>query len=261
MTVPARRLAVVCFATMMIAVLCVARTEAQPLMDLRYPQPVRLSFHGKIDGSEVIEITPTHAYWIHRHWAWPDQAVVLNDVAWNPRKQRSLKNTGKTRFLFEAVDFASARLENVKGRDIVSLETGRDLVRVHICDSPNGADTYEFDIVFNPPSVQQSLRIRADIDGSDRLIIDKTGIWWEHRHWEWPKEVTLGDVRWNPRKTGKLEYSSVLSGAASFSSARMSINEARDMAVLQSGDDRVVVDFADSPLGRAVYDVTIHFGE
>ena len=261
MIVPTYQRATMCFAAMLIAMLWGDTTEAQPLVDLRYPKPVRLSFHGKIDGSEVIEITPTHAHWTHRHWAWPSQPVVLNDALWNPRKQRSLENTGTTRFLFDAVDFASARLENVKGRDIVSLETGRDLVRVHICDSPNGADTYEFDIVFDPPPAPQSLRIRADIDGSDRLLIDKTGIWWEHRHWEWPNEVTLGDVKWNPRKVRKLEYSTALSGPVAFSSARMSINEARDMAVLQRGDDRIVVDFADSPLGRAVYDVTIHFGE
>jgi len=76
------------------------------------------------------------------------------------------------------------------------------LARVHICDSPNGADTYEFDIVFDPPAVQQTLRIRADIDGSDRLIIDKAGIRWEH--WQWLAEVQLGDVRWNPGKTATL---------------------------------------------------------
>jgi len=67
MNVPTRQLATLCFATTMIAVLCGSRTEAQPLGDLRYPKPVRLSFHGKIDGSEVIEITPTHAHWTHRH--------------------------------------------------------------------------------------------------------------------------------------------------------------------------------------------------
>ncbi len=262
MTMTAPQLATVCFATTMVfTILGGSRTEVQPLKSPRYPQPVRLAFHGKIDGSEIIEITPTHAHWTHRHWDWPSQPVVLNDVLWKPRKQRSLENTSKTRFLFQPVDFASARLENVKGRDIVSLETGRDLVRVHICDSPNGADTYEFDIVFDPPAVQQSLRIRADIDGSDRLVIDKSGIWWEHRHWQWPEEITLGDVQWNPRKVPRLDYSSVLSGAVDFSSARILINQARDMAVLQRGDGRIVIDFADSPLGRAVYDVTIHFGE
>ena len=52
----------------------------------------------------------------------------------------------------------------------------------------------------------------------------------------------------------------LLRGGVDFSSARMSIHEAHDMVVLQRGDDRIVVDFADSPLGRAVYDITIHFG-
>ncbi|MCS7471062.1 hypothetical protein NZK35_30770 [Stieleria sp. ICT_E10.1] len=40
----------------------------------------------------------------------------------------------------------------------------------------------------------------------------------------------------------------------------MSINQAREMAVLQRSTDQMVVDFADRLLGRAVYDVTIHFG-
>ena len=99
-------------------------------------------------------------------------------MVWRPDKRRSLENSGKTRFLFQPVDFRSARLENVKGRDIVSLETHPGFGAGSHCDSPDGADTYEFDLVFDPPAVQQSLRDPAEIDGSDRLIIDKSGIGW-----------------------------------------------------------------------------------
>ncbi len=258
MTTP--KIAKFCFAMVTLAMFCQSGAKAQPpAQGTDNDQPVRLTFHGKIDGSEILEITPTHAHWIHRHWSWPDQ-VVLDDIVWHPRKQPSLENSGKTKFLRRSVDFQSARLENVKGRDIVSLETGDDLVRVHICDSPNGADNYQFDIVFDRPTVQQSLRIRADIDGSDRLVIDNAGIWWEHRHWQWPKKVILGEVSWDPRETPTIDYSTVFCGPVDFSSAQISISQARDMVVLQRSDDRVVIDFADSPNGRADYDVTIDFG-
>ncbi len=237
-------------------------SAAQPLGEqVAYPKPVRLTFHGKIDGSEIIEISATHAHWIHRHWGWPGEAVFLNDVTWNPREQRSLDNAGHTRYLNRPVVFGSARLENVKGRDTVALDVGDDLVRVHICDTPNGADVYEFDIVFDSPPTPQSLHIRADIDGSDTLIIDKQGARWIHRHWDWPKEVVLNQVHWNPRKNSKLEYTDLhLQGAIDFASARLTIHEARDLVVLERNPDRIVIHFADNPLGRADYDVVVTFG-
>jgi hypothetical protein len=254
--------ATVCFTALIVANLVCSASVAQPLKEqLEYPKPIRLTFHGKIDGSELIEISATHAHWQHRHWAWPNEPVYLNDVPWNPSEQQSLDNSGDTRYLFQPVVFASARLENVRGRDTVALEVGEDLVRVQICDSPNGADIYEFDVVFDPPTLPQTLRIRADIDGSDRLIIDKTGARWEHRHWNWPTEVILGQVHWNPRKNPQLEYASLrLFGAVDFSSAQLSVKQARDLVALDRNKDRLVLQFADSPLGRADYDVIITFG-
>lgn len=247
---------------LVISLLLCRAAAAQPLKETsECHKPVRLTFHGKIDGSEIIEISATHAHWIHRHWGWPGEAVFLNDVAWNPREQRSLDNTGRTRYLNRPVVFGSARLENMKGRDTVALDVRDDLVRVHISDTPNGADVYEFDIVFDPLPTPQSLRIRADIDGSDTLIIDKHGARWIHRHWDWPKEVVLNQVHWNPRKDSKLEYTGLhLQGAVDFAAARLTIHEARDLVALERSQDRITIHFADNPLGRADYDVVIAFG-
>lgn len=188
------------------AILCCGSAVAQPLGNFKYPKPIRLTFHGEIDGSELIEISATHARWTRKSSGWPTKPVYLNDVAWNPREDRSIDNSGKTRYLHQPVVFKSARLENVKGRDAVALDARNDLVRVQISDTPKGVATYEFDIVFDPPAVAQALRIRADIDGSDRLIIDKTGARWEHRHWKWPNKVFVGQIGWNPRKDPKLPH-------------------------------------------------------
>ena len=236
---------------------------AQPVkQQLEFPKPVRLTFHGTIDGSEIIEISATHAHWIHRHWDWPTGAVYLNDVAWKPQQQQTLSNTGETPYLPWPVLFRSARLENVKSRDTVALEARDDLAVVHICDTPNGAAVYEFDIVFDPPPTPQAIRISADIDGSDTLIIDKSGGRWIHHQWQWPKEVVLGQVRWNPRKNPKLDYTSLhLMGAIDFASARLSIQEARDLVVLERNKDGIAIHFADSPLGRSDYQVVITFGQ
>jgi len=58
---------------------------------------LRLTFHGHVDGSELLEITQTHALWTNRHWRGSAVPVVINDVKWVPRKQPLLMNAGMAR--------------------------------------------------------------------------------------------------------------------------------------------------------------------
>lgn len=51
-----------------------------------------------------------------------------------------------------------------------------------------------------------------------------------------------------------------LEGPVDFSTAKLTVNEGRNMAVLEQTEKGLVVHFADNPLGRATYDVTISFG-
>lgn len=225
---------------------------------------VVLHFKGVIDGSECIEITSTHAYWRHLNWKWPGEAVSLNGVEWTPKTRPALPNGGKTRFLPSEVEFPSARLEKIRGRDSVVLQRRPDCVRVYINDTPNGASLYEFKMAFRPKPHPAKLQIVADIDGSDQLRLDATGARWNHRHWDWPKLVLLNGVKWRPREAPELKNqgkTAFLDGPVDFASAKLTVNAARDMAVLERTEDGLTIHFADNPLGRATYDLTISFGE
>ena len=226
------------------------------------PEQITLSFRGRVDGSERIEITPTHAYWRHGNWSWPDGPVWLGGIRWEPQTRRVLDNEGQTRFLPHAVDFRSARLTKVRCRDTVALDVHPDSLVIAISDTPNGADLYEFEVVFRPRPRPASLRIVAEIDGSDQLHLDATGARWVHGQWECPREVRLNHVRWSPQDPPSLRNQGenrFLDGPVDFASAKLTVREGRDTAVLEHTEGGLVVHFADNPLGRATYDVTISF--
>jgi hypothetical protein len=175
-----------------------------------------------------------------------------------------LPNQGRTCFLPVEVDFQSARLERMQGRDTVVLQKRPNSICVYINDTPNGASLCEFEVVFKESFRRATLRIVADIDGSDQLQLDAAGAGWVHRHWQWPKAVRLNDIKWRPRRKPQLSNkgkTAFLDGPVDFASANLTINKARDMAVLEQTGNGLVVHFADNPLGRATYDLTISFGE
>lgn len=165
-------------AMLMLTLATVPEAVAQPITSVP-DRPVsgeyRLSFRGRIDGSEIIELSDTHAWWTHRNWGWPSQPVWLGQVQWNPKLKPFIENSGHTRYLPPGVDFSAARLVNVKARDKVTLEPGPRSARIHIVDTPNGGGQYQFDIVFPVRVRRTSIHIRADIDGSDTLILTRKG--------------------------------------------------------------------------------------
>lgn len=112
------------------------------------------------------------------------------------------------------------------------------------------------------PAAELSLRIVADVDGSDRLSISGREILWIHRHWDWPTFVRINNIEWDPRHSPVLEEEprhSLFTGAVNFSSARVNVHQGRDTAVLETFDDHILIHFADSPNGRSTYDLTITF--
>jgi hypothetical protein len=214
-----------------------------------------LSFRGHIAGSEQIKITRAEATWHHRFWNMPPGPVTLNGISWNPREQATLKNEGKTRFLARPVDFQSARLERIQVRDTVALEAKKDSVIIHVNDSLLGEGApYEFRVVFRPPNakvderkhagaIRASLRIVADIDGSDVLYIDAQGARWVHRHWQPPEKVYLNKVAWVPQVSPTLK------------------NEGPTRFLNGPVDGGLVIYFVDSPFDRSTYEVAILFGD
>lgn len=236
---------------------------------------VVVKFQGQVDGTDRITIDANQATWEHVHWDMPPEPVKLNGVTWDPRENPTLKNQGETRFLPRAVDFSTAKLRRISGRDTVALETRKDAVVVHVSDTPFEAAPYEFEVVFRPKSARPeakararsphaTLKIAADIDGSDELHIDAKGARWVHHEWDWPTEVRLNDVVWKPEETPTLANTGAtrfLDPAVDFATARVTKKEGRDTAVLEHTDGGVVIYFADSLLDRSPYEVVITFGE
>ena len=259
-THPVHRLASVA-GLMMLIVATVSETAAQPITavpDRVVSNEYRLSFRGRIDGSEIIELSDTHAWWTHRNWGWPSEPVWLGFVQWNPKQKRFLENSGHTRYLPPGVDFSSARLANVKARDQVTLEPGPRSVRIHIVDTPNGSGEYQFDILFPVPVRRTIVEITADIDGSDTLVLTRKGAEWQHRHWSWPQRVVIDDVTWSPKDSPRLTRKQwSLPKGVDLTAARLTVNKARDAVVMESFKDRIVIHFADNPLGSATCNLTI----
>ena len=59
-------------------------------------------------------------------------------------------NAGTNTFLPPDVNLATARIIHRKGRDLGTMWAEADALYIHFADNPNGADTYELEIAFDP---------------------------------------------------------------------------------------------------------------
>lgn len=110
-----------------------------------------LKIAAAIDGSDVLKITPNEATWRHRAYSHPWD-VSLNGIPWNVRQTDSLVNAGTNIFLPADVNLATARIIQRKGRDLATMWAEADALYIHFADNPNGADSYELEIAFGPPT-------------------------------------------------------------------------------------------------------------
>ncbi|MGH7151552.1 MAG: hypothetical protein ACREIU_12680, partial [Planctomycetota bacterium] len=109
---------------------------------------VELRIAARIDGSDEMRISGSGAEWVHRCWGWPEGQVRVNGILWLPQAEGLLPNSGRTRFLPDDVDHASAEVVSRVGRDLVSLEKRSGAVSIHFADNPNGSDAYEIVLRF-----------------------------------------------------------------------------------------------------------------
>jgi hypothetical protein len=239
------------------------------------PREIVLTFRGMIDGSDQIKITQEAATWRHNHWQMPPEPVSINDIPWDPREQRVLKNDGMSRFLQFPVDFQSARLERVQGRDTIAFERGKGYVIVHLVDTPFEPSLYEFRLIFRPlggkaavgadvAPKRAALEVASEIAGSDELHINAQGARWVHHEWDWPAEVRLNEIKWIPKESHTLKNEGTtrfLGGPVDFSKARLARKEGRDTAVLEHVEGGLIIYFADSLLGPSHYELTITFDD
>jgi len=229
-------------------------------------------FKGIIDGSDRITIRRQGALWEHVNWGWPAGAVTVNGSQWNPSEKNFITTTGAVMFLPQQYSLRSARLEPVTGRDVVALERTNDALIVYLDDTPPGAAPYEFKIHFpqgEPPpetvrsSIPATLKITAQIDGSDLLKITAEEAAWMHRAWSYPEAVRLNDIPWNVRQTNILANAGTnrfLPAGVNFSTAKIVGRKGRDVATMWADNDAIWVNFADNPNGADVYELEISFG-
>ena len=230
-------------------------------------------FKGMVDGSDRILITREGALWEHAHWGWPEGAVTVNGTQWNPQQKNYLTTAGEAKFLPECFSLEAVDLERITGRDVVALERTNNALIVYLDDTPVGAGEYEFKIHFHPASpmpaparasTATTLKIAAEIDGSDCLRITATEATWDHKLWGGPANVRLNNLPWPVQQTNVLQNASTnqfLPSGVDFSTARIVSRKGRDLATLWAEADGLWVSFADSPNGSDQYELEIAFGQ
>ena len=230
-------------------------------------------FKGMVDGSDRILITRDGAFWEHAHWGWPPGTVTVNGTEWAPRQKNYLTAAGAAKFLPECFSLEAVHLERIKGRDVVALERADDALIVYLDDTPVGADEYEFKIYFRPARPKPgparaptgaTLKITAEIDGSDCLTITRTEARWENKNWSGPPGVKLNDVTWPVQQTNVLNNAGTnlfLPSDVDFTTARIVNRKGRDLATLWAEGQALRVWFADNPNGSDQYELEIAFGK
>lgn len=195
----------------------------------------------------------------------------MNGTQWNPREKNYLTTTGAAKFLPECFSLEAVELERIKGRDVVALERTNSVLIVYLDDTPAGAGEYEFKIHFHPARPKPAsaracttatLKIAAEIDGSDCLRITATQAMWDHKRWGGPTSVSLNEVPWSVQRTNVLQNAGTnqfLPSEVDFSTARIISRKGRDLATMWAEADVLWVWFADNPNGSDYYELEIAF--
>jgi hypothetical protein len=229
-------------------------------------------FKGVVDGSDRILITREGAFWEHVNWDWPAGAVTINDAQWNPRDKNYLTTTGAVTFLPEMFSLEDVGLEIIEGRDVISLERTNRALIVYLNDTPLGAAMYEFKIHFHPGTIKPAktgaspaatLKIAAQIDGSDSLKITAREATWEHRAWSYPGAVSLNGIPWDVGQTNVLMNAGTktfLPSGVDLSTARIVNRKGRDVGTMWAEADALWIQFADNPNGADLYELELSFG-
>ena len=228
-------------------------------------QTVTIPFSGEIDGSDTIDVTPTQAVWTTNYFGTPN-SVNFAGQAWDPQLQSTLTPAAAPFIPSDLTDYR-VNVVQTAGRDQVAAETSGNDLLIHVDDTPNGADQYNFQVVLTKeppkiPTTQTLLHIHGTFDGSDRIVITNSGATLEHYFWGYPTNLTLNGVPWDPTTQPTLPNSGAttfLPSEIDLTSATFMKNEGRDLASFEVFNDHVDVVFADSPVGASDYDVTLFF--
>ena len=230
-------------------------------------------FKGVVDGSDRIIITRTGALWEHVNWNWPSGAVEVNGTQWNPSEKNFLTTTGAVAFLPDNFSLSAVNLEKIDGRDVIALERTNQALVVYLDDTSPGAAPYEFKIHFHSilsepvhtnQSTEASLKITAQIDGSDLLQITAQAATWTHHAWSIPGVIHLNDIAWDLSQTNVLENAGTnafLPSGVELSTAKIIRRQGRDLVTMWADHESIWVSFADNPNGSDACELEISFGK
>lgn len=105
------------------------------------------------------------------------------------------------------------------------------------------------------------LIITARIDGSDILKFTRDGAEWTHKEWQWPTDVKIDDVDWDPKSEQQLEFKDQEDLAFlkdyDFATARAIEKHGRGILSVEQEDDGCEISFADSANGADTYTIEI----
>ena len=113
------------------------------------------------------------------------------------------------------------------------------------------------------PPTEAVFHFQGAIDGSDRILITRTGALWEHVNWSWPAgSVTVNGTEWNASEKNFL----TTTGAVPFLPENFSLSAVslekivgRDVVALERTNNALIVYLDDTPNGAAPYEFKIHF--
>ncbi len=108
------------------------------------------------------------------------------------------------------------------------------------------------------------LYVKATIDGSDRMLVTREGIFWNHINWDWPHgAVSVNGVQWKPQQKDYVTTRGnalLIPATLSPQNATLEKIKGRDVVVLERmGTDALIVYVNDTWLGAGDYEFKIHF--
>ena len=110
----------------------------------------RIEIVATIDWTDQVVIRQEGASWQHLFGNLEETQMEINGVLWRPSQDATLENSGPTQFLTNEVNFLTARLEILEGRDTVVLQRERDHLVLSFADTLSGPGTYRLVITFPP---------------------------------------------------------------------------------------------------------------
>jgi RNA polymerase sigma factor (sigma-70 family) len=226
--------------------------------------PIILKISATIDGSDVLNITPAGAAWVHKAWLWPT-GITINGVNYGPHERLRLRQIG-----LEGADLSSAEVTNRSGRGTVAMEKTDSGIAIHFSDPQPGEAPYAIQISFRPLSAATTtppttlpsenpiyLDVKAKIEGGDVLTITPAGADWYHMNIALPSDVAINDQPWDVQAQPHLDNVGLTN--ADLSSAEVVSHSGRDLVVMEKIDNGLVIYFSDAVGGRSQYEIKVGF--